>query len=153
MQAASERPQLGGVISRTVVLSRRSAFADSRTAVSKAFPTPPALKAESQKVHLVRRTHAALLLVDLEPHAPLKETADRSHDALAGPRTAYEDIAIVGVAHEPMAPPFQFAVQFVKDDVGQQRRQRPSLRCSFRDGDLRSVRHHHARRQHMAHHG
>jgi hypothetical protein len=34
MQAASERPQLGGVISRTVVLSRRSDFADRRTAVS-----------------------------------------------------------------------------------------------------------------------
>ena len=28
MQAASERPQLRGVISRTVVLSRRSDFAD-----------------------------------------------------------------------------------------------------------------------------
>jgi hypothetical protein len=34
MQAASERPQLGGVISRTVFLSRRSDFADRRTAVS-----------------------------------------------------------------------------------------------------------------------
>jgi YVTN family beta-propeller protein len=33
MQAVSDCPQFGGVISRTVVLSRRSAFADSRTAV------------------------------------------------------------------------------------------------------------------------
>jgi hypothetical protein len=72
------------------------------------------------------------------------ETADRGHDAPAGPCAAHEDIAIVGVTHEAMAPPFQFAVPFVKDDIGQQRRQRPSLRCPFRDGDLCPVRRHHA---------
>jgi putative ABC transport system substrate-binding protein len=42
----------------------------------------PALKAEPEKVHLVRLAYPAFLLVHLEPHAPLKEMTNRSHDAL-----------------------------------------------------------------------
>src|SRR5580704_2645044 len=64
----------------------------------------PALKAEPEKVHLVRLAYPAFLLVHLEPHAPLKEMTDRSHDALSGPRAAHEDVAIVGVTNEPMTP-------------------------------------------------
>ena len=44
-------------------------------------------------------------------------------------------------------------IQFVEDDVGQQRRERAALRRSFLDGDPRSVRHHHRRLQHQAYEG
>jgi hypothetical protein len=51
---------------------------------------------DAEKVHLVRLAYPAFLLVHLEPHAPLKEMTNRSHDALSGPRAAHEDVAIVG---------------------------------------------------------
>jgi hypothetical protein len=65
MQTVSDCPQFGGVISRAVVLSRRSAFVDSRTAVCQPSAVCRHLKAEPEKVHLVRLAYPAFLLVHL----------------------------------------------------------------------------------------
>jgi hypothetical protein len=56
--------------------------------------------------------------VYLEPHTPLKEMTDRSHDTLSGPCAAHEDVAIVGVTNEPMTPPLQFPVRPRSSEVG-----------------------------------
>jgi hypothetical protein len=45
--------------------------------------------------------------------------------------TAHIHIAVVGVAHEPVAASLQFPIHFVQQHVGQQRRERPALRRSF----------------------
>ncbi len=50
----------------------------------------------------------------------------------------------------PLSP---LPIQIVEDDVGQERRQRASLRRAFVDGDRLSVRRHDARLQHPAHQG
>jgi hypothetical protein len=76
---------------------------------------------------------------------------DRGHDARTGPRAADEHITVVGIAHEPMAPPCQLPIQLVEDDIGQKRRQRAALRGAFPDDDPRAVRHHDRRLQHQAH--
>ena len=68
-----------------------------------------------------------------------------------GAGAANEHVTVVGIAHEPMAPPRQLLVQLVEDDIGQERRQRTALRGSFLDDDPRAVRHHDRRLQHQAH--
>ena len=83
-----------------------------------------ATEAKAQEVNIVRLSHAAFLLVDLEPHALLQKSPDRCHDALTGAFAPHEDIAIVGVSDEPETTSRQFAVQLVKFHVGQQRRER-----------------------------
>ena len=93
-----------------------------------------AAETKAQKPNVLRLAHATLLLVDLEPHALLQESPDRCHDALPGALAPHEDITIVGVANEPQAPPRQFAVQFIENDVGQQGRKRTALGRSFLDG-------------------
>jgi hypothetical protein len=74
----------------------------------------PDMKAEPEKVHQVRLAYPAFLLVHLEPHAPLKEMTDRSHDVLSGPRGAHEDVAIsLAVSnHSPTAasPPSRASI-------------------------------------------
>src|SRR5277367_4342560 len=114
---------------------------------------PRAAEAEAQELNLVGLAHATLLLVDLKPHARLQKSPYRCHDAPPGAFAAHEDVAIIGVANEPQAPPRQFAVQFVENDVGKQWRERAALRRSFLDRDLRPVRHHHRRLQHQADQG
>src|SRR5271154_2778309 len=114
---------------------------------------PRAAEAEAQELNLVGSANATLLLVDLEPHARLQKSPDRCHDAPPGALAAHENIAIIGVANEPQAPPRQFAVQFVEHDVGKQWRERTPLRRSFLDYDLRPIWHHPRRLQHQANQG
>lgn len=83
-----------------------------------AFLSSRAAKAEAQEMNLVRRAHATLLFVDLEPHARLQKTPNRCHDALSGTLAAHEDIAIIGVANESETSSRQFAVQLGEYDIG-----------------------------------
>jgi hypothetical protein len=71
-------------------------------------------------------------LVDRELE-PLGQVAgDGSHDSFAACPGCNVDVAVVGVATEAVAPSFQFLVQFVEEDVGQQWRDRPALSEVFR---------------------
>src|SRR5271163_4695775 len=153
MQEVSDRPQFGGVISRILVLSRRTALPEGNTATSSPSSPRAQRKPQAQELNLVGSANATLLLVDLEPHARLQKSPNRCHDAPPGALAAHEDVAIIGVANEPQAPPRQFAVQFVEHDVGKQWRERTPLRRSFLDYDLRPVRHDHRRLQHQADQG
>jgi hypothetical protein len=94
MHEPMDRPQLGGVISRTVVLSRRSAFAEGMMATA-----PPS--SEQRKLNLRNCTSSGLrtplFFADLEPHTLFQEPPNRCHDTLAGSFAAHEDIRIVGV--------------------------------------------------------
>ena len=112
--------------------------------------TSGAEKSEPQEGDLVRFTHTTFRFIDLEPHTLFQEVTKRRHDALSGAFALHEDIAIIGVPNEPQASPRQFPIQFIKDDVGKARRERPPLRSPFLNGDLRTVRHHHRRCQHQA---
>ena len=81
----------------------------------------------------------------------LQELPERCHDPYPGSLAAHENICVVGIADEAQAPPRQFLVQLVEDDVRQHRRERTALRGSFLDGDPCAVRHHHGGFQHPAH--
>ncbi|VVP51968.1 hypothetical protein PS880_05417 [Pseudomonas fluorescens] len=49
----------------------------------------------------------------------------------ASATTTHINVRIIGIAHETMAPPLQFAVEFVEQNVRQQRRERAALRRPF----------------------
>jgi hypothetical protein len=65
--------------------------------------------------------YGALLCIYLQPHAAGQELADRGHDAHTGTRAANEHVTVVGMSHEPMAPPRQLLIQLVENDAGQER--------------------------------
>lgn len=49
-----------------------------------------------------------------------QEALDTGQHPLARPRTAHINVRIIGVAHEAMTPPFQFAVELIQKDIRQQ---------------------------------
>src|SRR5512138_584818 len=101
------------------------------------------LQAKAYKVSHAWSGYRALARVHLEAQAPLDETRDACHHALAGALTTHVDIAIVGVAHEAVTSVLELAIELVEHDVAQQRRQRTALRRSFVGADHHSIRHHH----------
>lgn len=52
------------------------------------------------------------------------------------PATPDMDVAVISIAREVMPPAFKFLVQFVQEDVGQKRRERPSLWSALGRGNL-----------------
>jgi hypothetical protein len=81
-------------MARTVALSRFSALAEGVTIIFRPSRVRRYEKRKAQKMRRPGLAHSALLRVDLEPHAPLEEIADRGHDALSGAPAAHEDIAV-----------------------------------------------------------
>ena len=82
MQALSDLPPVGGRHGAHRGFEPLVRFGRRQHDDLSTFARAPARKAEAQKMHRPRLAHATLLLVDLEPHAPLEEIADRGHDAL-----------------------------------------------------------------------
>ncbi|MNR12692.1 hypothetical protein D3C85_1290620 [compost metagenome] len=66
-----------------------------------------------------RPCHTALFPVHRQFKTLIQEALNTGHDPFACTMTAYINVRIVGIAHEAMAPPFKFAVEFVKQDVRQ----------------------------------
>ena len=64
--------------------------------------------------------HRRLRLIDPQLELRVAPTQPFEHP-LASPQTAHIDVAVVSVAHEPMAPALQLPIHFVKQHVGQQR--------------------------------
>src|SRR4051812_46639232 len=63
--------------------------------------------------------------------APFDEAGQALHDTLAGLFAANIDVAIVCVAHEPVATTLKFAIQLVQHEVRKQGRERTALRDSL----------------------
>lgn len=62
-----------------------------------------------------------LFAVDLKLETHLYKLGDTLLDALSRALAATEDYSIVGITHERMSASFEFLIQFVEHDVGQQR--------------------------------
>ncbi len=71
----------------------------------------------------------------------LNPTLKRSQRSLRRRLTAYVDVAVVGIPAVAMPSPLQFLIERIQIDVGQQRRQRPTLRCAFHAGFYQSTHH------------
>ena len=78
-----------------------------------------------------RSVHGALCGVDLKLEAAFDEAGHALHDPPAGLFRAHVDVAVIRVAHEPVAASLELAVQFIQHEVREQRRERPALRRSF----------------------
>ena len=85
-------------------------------------------KAEPEEMPGLGTRHGALRLVHLETQAPLDERDDAVHDTLSCTLAPYVDVAIIGVADEPEAPPRELFIELAQHDVREQRRQRAALR-------------------------
>jgi hypothetical protein len=88
----------------------------------------PGREAESEELAPARQVDRALRCIDPELEAPGEELFEARHHSLAGAAAADVDVAVVGIAHEAMAAPPQFAVHHIQHQVRQQRRERPALR-------------------------
>src|ERR1017187_10295415 len=60
-----------------------------------------------------------------------EEAGDAIHHPLSCPLAADVNIAVIRIPHEAMLTPFEFAVEFIEDDIRQERRERSTLRCAF----------------------
>ncbi|MNR02526.1 hypothetical protein D3C85_1183810 [compost metagenome] len=78
-----------------------------------------------------RPCHAALFPVQRQFQAPTQETFNTSHHSFAGATTTHINVRVIGITHEAVAPPLQLAIEFVEQDVRQQRRERAALRRPF----------------------
>ena len=85
-------------------------------------------EAEAQELALARLADRALCCVDLQLEALRKEPLDACHHSFARQLTADVDIAVVGIAREPVAALLQFLVQHIQHHIRQQRRERTALR-------------------------
>src|ERR1035438_7836651 len=84
------------------------------------------LKAEKGAVQQARGP--TLLAVDHQPEPDFDEPSDALHDPLCGLEALDQDEEVVGITRKAQPPPFQFLVQWVQHDIGQQRRERAALR-------------------------
>src|SRR5262249_55428851 len=81
-------------------------------------------EAEAQELPALRLIHRALGCIDPELEPMGEELFDAGHHPFAGPTAAHIDVAVIGIAHEAVAPSLQFLVQHIKHQIGQQARER-----------------------------
>ena len=82
-----------------------------------AMPSPPhALRQEpvAKEGSLPHGCHGALLLVDLEAKLAFKKGHDRAHHAFSRRLGPNVDVAVISIAAEAVAPPFQLFVEVVE---------------------------------------
>ncbi len=73
------------------------------------------------------RSTALFAAFDLKPEAAFDEAGHALHDPPAGLFRAHVDVAVIRVAHEPVAASLELAVQFIQHEVREQRRERPAF--------------------------
>lgn len=74
-----------------------------------------------------RPCYVALFPVQRRFQALIQEALNTGHNPCASPLTAHINVRIVRILHETMSPSFQLAVEFVEQDVRQQRRERAAF--------------------------
>ena len=89
------------------------------------------LEGKAQELAVIGSDHPALGSVDRQFQAMFEEVADAGQHPVARTTAVHHNGEVVRVAGKPMAPPFQFFIQRIEHDVGQQRRQWATLRNTF----------------------
>ena len=123
MRRSMLHPLLRAVTSRTRSLKRAIVFGANRSCGPLRRK-----KLKPQKLPVLRSVDFALFFVKLKAQAPFDEAADGAHRSVPCALAANVNVAVVGVAAEPVTPLLQFLVELVEHDVGQQGRERPALR-------------------------
>ena len=83
---------------------------------------------ETEKFSVIGLNHPALLLIDHQFELGGQKARHAVLDPLACPLTLNEDQQVVRITDEPMAPPFQFLVQIIQEDISEQGGKRTALR-------------------------
>ncbi|KTC43601.1 hypothetical protein AO262_27075 [Pseudomonas fluorescens ABAC62] len=75
-----------------------------------------------------RPRHAALFPIHRQFQTLIQEALNPGQHSFASTTTTHVNVRIVGITHKAMTPTFQLSVEFVGQDVRQQRRERAALR-------------------------
>jgi len=70
-----------------------------------------------------RPGYPALFPVQRQFQALAQETLNAGHHPFTCATTTHINVRVIGITHEAMAPPLQFTIKFVEQDVRQQRRE------------------------------
>ena len=87
--------------------------------------------AVAKKLAVPRTVHPAPSLIDLKPQLLFQIPLERGYHPFTGLPSSHVDVTVVGIPAEAMAPPFQFLVEIVQQDVTEQRGKRSALRRTF----------------------
>ena len=94
---------------------------------------------ESQKTAPVHTTHQALFPVHLEFGFSFMKAGNAFFHPYSRFTALHINLEVIRIAAEPMSPPFQFLVQFIQQNVGQQRAEWSALRGTHFVSDLDPV--------------
>lgn len=103
---------------------------------------------ETEEGHVIRLAHGALCLVHFQTKSSFDEPTHRLHDAMTGTFASHEHAEVIRVAHESKPSTGQLPIQFIKDNVGKERRKRATLWCPFFRSDSCSIWQYHVRLEH-----
>src|SRR5262249_30901315 len=79
-------------------------------------------EAKAKERSLRRPSHGTLRAVDLEFESACDEGREALHHSLPRALATHVDIAVIGVANEPVAASLQLSIELVEHQVAQQRR-------------------------------
>ena len=85
-------------------------------------------KGKPQELTVIGLDHSALLLIDREFQLAGEVPRNTGPDAFTGARALDKDKQVIGIPGKPVSTPFQFLVEVIQEDVGEQRGERTTLR-------------------------
>lgn len=96
----------------------------------------------SQVVTLPRSGYSALFQIQRQFQSPIQKALNAVHRPFASTKAAYINVRIICITHEAMTPTLKLSVEFVEQDVQQQRPKRASLRRALPPSADDTARHH-----------
>jgi len=106
---------------------------------------------KAEEMDLFGSAHRALRPVYLQAQSRLDVVRQAGHHPEGGTFAADINVEVVGVADEGQTSALQLPIQLVEHDIGEERRERATLRCPFLGCRYCAVRHDHRRREHSVH--
>ena len=78
-------------------------------------------EAAPQEAAVLRALHGALALIHLQLEATAEAPTPTGHHPFTSPKATHIDVAIIGVAAEPMPSGLKLLIQLVQHHIGKER--------------------------------
>jgi hypothetical protein len=114
---------------------------ESLQALRRDFDAPVAAQSKPQELTFPGPPDSAFSHIHLQPQVLLDPVLNRRQRPFRRCLTAYVDIAVIGIPTVTVPAPIQFLIECVQVNVGQQRRQRSTLRRTLFAGHHHPLHH------------